>query len=476
MAKKKNGTAKLSMLAWVLLAVQFVLSSAIVFLIRNIVPIKYLVVAAAILIGLVLIFFVGIYFSSKKNRKAFVGIFVVLSLIVNVLLGMGFAAVNHGFRTLNLVTDAEYQTHVISLIVKKDSKYEELADLDNKTVGIIKDLDSENVSGALTEISDKQKVYLDTVTYDSAIEAALALSNGKVESLLVNEAYRGLMADNIADFDDSTRVIYRYEYKEKLTVENSDLDVTKEAFNIVISGIDTYGPVSTVSRSDVNMIVTVNPSVKEILLTSIPRDYYVKLASFGAYDKLTHAGVFGVEESKTTLEDLFGIDIDYYVKVNFTSLITIVDALDGITVDNPRAFKSFPAGKIQLDGSEALSFSRERYSFSDGDNERVKNQQRVLIGIINKLMSPSVVKNYSDVLDAISGCFVTDMTSKEIQSLIQLQISDMSSWDIEMISVTGTGSTSTVCYAMPGYSLYVMKPNYDSVESAAAQIEAVLNK
>lgn len=467
---------KISVFGMIIPFVGFVLSALIIFFIRGIVPIRYLCCIGAALLILCLIIFSGIYAGLKKQRKILLSLFIVLGLIVDIVLGIGLFAVNHGLSTLKSVADGEYQTHVVSLIVKEESRYEKLSDLDGETVGLIKDLDSENVSAALTEISDVENVSLDKVTYDTIAEAALALMNGDVESLLINEAYRGLMADNISDFEDGTRIIYQYKYTEKLSVENSDLDVTKDAFNVVISGIDTYGPVSTVSRSDVNMIVTVNPTEKKVLLTSIPRDYYVELASFGAYDKLTHAGVFGVEESMNTLGNLFGIDIDYYVKVNFTSLITIVDALGGITVDNPRAFKSFPAGKIELDGREALTFSRERYSFSDGDNERIKNQQRVLTGIINKVMSPAVVKNYTEVFDAISDCFVTNMTSNEIQSLIQMQISDMSTWDIEMISVTGTNSSSTICYAMPGYALYVMKPNYDSVNDATERIEALLNE
>ncbi len=473
---KKKYKGSLNAFSWIVLAIQAALSCVLMFFLRNIVPVKYMGIAGVVLVGLVLVFFLGLYLGSKKKKKVLVGIFVALSLIVSVVLGAGLVVVNQGLSTLDSVTDAEYQTHVISLIVKNESKYEALVDLNGKTVGIVKDLDSENVSRALDEIDDVEKVSLDTVTYESIMDAALALMDGEIESLLVNEAYRGLMADNVADFEEGTRVIYQYEYKEELVVESSELDVTQDAFNIVISGIDTYGPVSTVSRSDVNMIVTVNPKTKQILLTSIPRDYYVKLASFGAYDKLTHAGVFGVEESMNTLADLFGIEIDYYVKVNFTSLITMVDAVGGITVDNPRAFKSFAAGKIELDGKEALAFSRNRKSFADGDNTRVKNQQLVLTGLINKLLSPAVVKNYADVLNAISGCFVTNMSSEEIQSLIQMQISDMSPWDIEMISVTGYNSSSTTCYAMPGYSLYVMKPNYDSVEEATAQIEALLSE
>ncbi len=463
-------SGKMSAFIKIALVIQFALSCVLMFFIRNILPAKYLGVVGVTLICLVFIFLVGAYFASKKRRKTLLGIFVALSMIVSVILGAGVVVVNQSLNTLDSVTDAEYQTHVISLIVKDDSKYDSLVDLNDRTVAVVTGLDSENVSKALDAISDVEKISLHTVKYESIMDAALAIMDGEVESLLVNDAYRSLMVDNVAGFEDGTRVLYQYEYKEEVKVEDSELNVTSDAFNVVISGIDTYGPVSTVSRSDVNMIVTVNPKTKEILLTSIPRDYYVELASFGAYDKLTHAGVFGVEESMDTLANLFGIKIDYYVKVNFTSLITIVDALGGITVDNPRAFKSFPAGEISLNGREALAFSRDRYSFSSGDNERVRNQQRVLTGIINKVMSPAIVKNYADVLDAISGCFVTNMTSDEIQGLIQMQISDMSSWDIETIAVTGTGSSSTTCYAMPGYSLYVMKPNYDSVKEATSKI------
>lgn len=305
---------------------------------------------------------------------------------------------------------------------------------------------------------------------------AEAVLDGSVDAVMFNEAYRGLIEDLNDDFTTKTRIIYQYEIQEELEMEIPLVDISYEPFNVYISGIDTYGPVSSVSRSDVNMIVTVNPKTKKILMTSIPRDYYVELASFGALDKLTHAGIYGVEESMMTLENLFGIDIDYYARVNFTSLVTMVDALGGVIVDNPQEFESYhthelyPKGQIEMDGETALEFVRERYGLEGGDNDRVKNQQRVLAAMIDKAISPTIIKNYSSILNAVSDSVMTNMSSEDIQKLIQMQLNDMSLWTIEQISVVGTGSTSSTCYSSPGYELYVMEPNYSSVQMASDKV------
>lgn len=244
-----------------------------------------------------------------------------------------------------------------------------------------------------------------------------------------------------------------------------------------ISGIDTYGPVSTVSRSDVNMIMTVNPKTKQILLTSIPRDYHVTLASFNARDKLTHSGIYGIEETMSTVENLLNIDLNYYMRVNFTSLITMVDAVGGINVNVDQAVTvgghTLSVGSNYMDGETALAFSRERYSYADGDRHRVRNQQAVLTGLLNKLMSASMITNYNSILNSVSGAFETNMESGDLQKLIQMQIDDMSSWDIEQISLDGSGSTSTNCYSMPGYELYVMDPDQSTVTAAKQKIDAV---
>lgn len=223
------------------------------------------------------------------------------------------------------------------------------------------------------------------------------------------------------------------------------------------------------------MIVTVNPQSKKILMTSIPRDYYVTLANKGKKDKLTHAGLAGVENSVKTLENFLDIDINYYARVNFTSLIQMVDALGGIEVysdqDIPKL--GIHKGINQMDGKKALSFSRERYSYKSGDNHRVQNQQKVLEAMLNKMMSPAIITNYSSILDHIDGCFETNMTSDEITSLIKMQLSDKSSWDIQQIQLQGHGAMLTGGAYMPGNRLYYMIPDEDSVSQCVAQIKEV---
>ncbi|MFQ7539032.1 MAG: LCP family protein, partial [Clostridium sp.] len=256
-------------------------------------------------------------------------------------------------------------------------------------------------------------------------------------------------------------------------------DVTSQPFNIYITGIDTYGTISTVSRSDVNMIATVNPKTHQVLLTSIPRDYYVpQPCQGGQTDKLTHTGIFGVDCTVETVENYFGIDINYYVRVNFSSVENIVDALGGINVESPIAFDalgySFSAGTNSLNGKEALAFSRERYSLGGGDRDRGKNQMRVITGIINKAISPSIITNYTSILDAVSGSFQTNMSNSEMTSLIKMQINDMSGWDIEQIAVNGTGNASAWSPAN-GFNSWVMEPNVNTVKRAVEVMKKVEN-
>lgn len=227
------------------------------------------------------------------------------------------------------------------------------------------------------------------------------------------------------------------------------------------------------------MIATVNPKTHQVLLTSIPRDYYVpQPCQGGQTDKLTHTGIFGVDCTVETVENYFGIDINYYVRVNFSSVENIVDALGGINVDSPIAFNalgySFSAGTNSLNGKEALAFSRERYSLGGGDRDRGKNQMRVITGIINKAISPSIITNYTSILDAVSGSFQTNMSNNEMTSLIKMQINDMSGWDIEQISVNGTGNGSAWSPAN-GFNSWVMEPNVNTVKRAVEVIKKVEN-
>ena len=280
--------------------------------------------------------------------------------------------------------------------------------------------------------------------------------------------------------EETVRILKTYKITVENTTASSTLDPTKDAFSVYVSGIDTTGSISNASRSDVNMVMTVNPTERKILLTSIPRDYYVTLHSYGALDKLTHAGIYGPEESKSTIEDLLGMDIQYYLKVNFTTVTSLVDALGGITVNSDYAFTSrdgfyYNEGENYLNGEEALSFVRERKAFSEGDRQRVKNQQAVISGIINKATgSTAILTQYNDLLVAIADNIEISMTAKDMKSLVKMQLADMRGWDIETCSLDGTGSTEAV-YSIPGAYAYVMIPDQASIDEVKNQISGVIN-
>ncbi|AMC92909.1 hypothetical protein AOC36_02585 [Erysipelothrix larvae] len=281
-------------------------------------------------------------------------------------------------------------------------------------------------------------------------------------------------------FESKTRIIATYRYDQEVTQRVSKPSVLKETYSIFLSGIDKYGPVSTVSRSDVNMIITINPKEHQILLTSIPRDYFVTLATSNAKDKLTHAGLYGVEESMKTLENLFGIDIDYYIRVNFTSVNKIVDALGGVEVYTKYNFissggkYSFKEGNNYVNGDSALSFVRERYHLPGGDNARVYHQQQLIQGILNKATSPSIITRYASVLDSISDSIQMSLTQEELTAIIRDQMDTMKTWDVQQYQVSGTGSYSET-YSWKGKQLYVMIPNELTVQKAASYIHQMEN-
>ena len=277
---------------------------------------------------------------------------------------------------------------------------------------------------------------------------------------------------------DNFRIIASFDIETEIEVVSKEVNVTEDSYNILITGIDSYGSITRVSRSDVNMIVSVNPKENKILLTSIPRDYYVYLSDYGDYDKLTHTGIYGIDVTTKALEDLLDIDINYYVKVNFTTLVDIVDELGGITVNSNYDFTSidgyhFSKGENNLNGAEALSFARERQAFSEGDRVRVENQQLVLTAIINKVLSAGIITNYNNLLNALSGEFLTNITNKEITDLIKWQIDGMYKWNIETISLDGSNAFDYT-YSYKNQKLYVMMPYPESVNSAKEKINSVL--
>ena len=261
--------------------------------------------------------------------------------------------------------------------------------------------------------------------------------------------------------------------------------ITKEPFVVYLSGVDNRGELTEKARSDVNILAVVNPTTKQAALINTPRDYYVDLAGTDSKDKLTHAGLYGVETSMATLGNLYGVNVDDYIRINFAGFISIIDAIGGVDVYSDQAFTSvgspgyydpttFAEGWNHLDGKSALAFARERHAFKTGDIQRGINQMKVIDAMAEKLKSPALLMSFSKLMDAMSDCFVTSLSQEQISALVRMQLGDLSSWDIQSYSVTGTGGKSSKCYSAKGQSLYVMKPDENSVNEAKALVAAVL--
>lgn len=463
----------------VILALQTIASILLLFFIikLNILPTMYTAIVIGIFIILLVIMFALIKTKNQRSKRSVIG--KSSSVLLSILMLFACLRVVQGDNLLSTITGAKTQTQSISVIVMNNSSAKELSDVKGKTFGINGKIDSKYTNIAIEDI-EKQIDKITSNSYDDFKALSEDLYNNKINAIIINEAYRGILEENHENFTSETRVIYTVEIEEEVENITKNVDVTVKPFNIYISGIDTYGPVNTVSRTDVNILVTVNPSTRQVLMTSIPRDAYVTLASFGAKDKLTHSGIYGINETVNTVANWLNTEINYYARVNFSSLTEIVNALGGITVDSPVAFTAFDgtqfkAGKNQLNGTQALSFVRERKSLGSGDFDRGKNQMRALTGIINKMLSPAIITNYSSVLDSISGSFQTSMESSDITSLIKMQLNDMSGWTITQQQITGKGQTGGLpSYAMPGYQLYMMVPDATSVANAESNIDKVI--
>lgn len=383
------------------------------------------------------------------------------------------------FKTTGLFSgmSSNYKTYNYSVVVLKESGYSELGDLDNQLFGYLKS-DTEEIDQSLKHIKDKISVKYEE--YDDVNTLINKLFDKKVEAVLLEDSYLKMFSEDNSKFNSDTVVIYTFRVKVEIEDFSKDVNVVKEPFNIYVSGIDTYGSVDSVSRSDVNMVISVNPVTKQILMTSIPRDYYVTLHGVSGYgDKLTHAGLYGVDMSVKTIEDLLDIEINYYVKVNFTSVTKIVDALGGVDVYSEYAFTSidgynYSKGYNKVSGEEALSFARERKAFASGDNQRIKNQQALLQAMFKKCISKEMIYKYNKLLDGVDGSFVTNMSADRITSLIRMQLKDMANWTITSNSLKGSDS-SNYTYSYASQKLYVMEPLEESVEEATNLINAVFD-
>lgn len=462
-------------LSLVFLIVQFLISAALVGVAFYVgfIPLKYIVA----LIVLCLFLLAYEVFSQMTDKIYIVGR-VLCALICFFYIGGGYYCVNT-YSAIDEMAGQQVKIDEISCIVLKDDPAQSIYDTKDYTFGILAANDRENTNKALAEVQaaiGKEPATIEYQDNDTLIDALYAKD---VNVIVINEANRSPIEEYYKTFSDDTRVLNTHKVETVIQEDEKLDDITKTPFNVYLSGIDVYGSIKTTSRSDVNVIVTVNPNTKQILLTSTPRDYYVPLTvSNGIPDKLTHAGIHGVDCSIGTLEKLYGIDIDYYVRVNFTSVRKIVDLLGGVKVYSDYDFTSdwgpsFKKGYNQVNGKQALAFCRERHHFANGDYQRGRDHQHMIEAILNKAMSPDILPNYADLLKTASKNFQTNMSTKEITALAKMQLNDMSQWTIKYANAAGQGASKTT-YSYQSRKLYVCVPDYNSVAKITKRINKVL--
>ncbi|WP_410532036.1 LCP family protein [Streptococcus salivarius] len=432
-----------------------------------------------ITIGLLVVLAISIFLQKTKKSPLVTTVVLVIFSLVS-LVGI------FGFKQMIDITNRMNQTAAfseveMSIVVPKESDIKDVSQV--TSVQAPTKVDKNNIETLMSALKKDKKVDVKVDDVASYQEAYDNLKSGKSKAMVLSGSYASLLESVDSNYASNLKTIYTYKIKKKNN--NSAKQVDSKVFNIYISGIDTYGSISTVSRSDVNIIMTVNMNTHKILLTTTPRDAYVKIPGGGAdqYDKLTHAGIYGVETSEQTLENLYGIKIDYYARINFTSFLKLIDQLGGVTVHNDQAFTSlhgkfdFPVGDIQMNSEQALGFVRERYSLDGGDNDRGKNQEKVISAIVNKLASLKSVSNFTSIVNNLQDSVQTNMSLDTINALANTQLDSGSKFTVTSQAVTGTGSTGQLTsYAMPNSSLYMMKLDDSSVASASQAIKNLMEE
>lgn len=461
----------------IIFLISFIMACILMFMVYQVqlIPDMYMIIIGVIL----LLMLVGEYFlifaKNASRKRTLIG--QILSLFLSCVLMLGSFGLYKTSYAVNLLTSQSFQTRAISIIVLEDSSIKNEHQIPKHQLGYVSRIDEDTMKYAVDEISS----HLGKINLQDSQDIATlvnALYNKKVDAIILDEAFRSLVEQDHKNFSQDTRVVYQITQNEDL-VSAKNVDVTQKPFLVYISGNDEYGQLSAVSRSDVNMLAAINPVTSQILLVSIPRDLYHPLHRNGQYDKFTHSGIYGLQESIDTLQDIVHEDINYYVRMNFTSFINIVDALGGVTVYSPNEFVTVKGnyqihkGNNELDAKQALSFVRERKAFLDGDFERGRNQQRMISAIVKKVCSPAILTSFAPVLDTVSQSIETNLSNKEINALVQMQLSKMPSWDIQNYQISGEPS-SQPCYSSGGRNASVIIPDELSIRQATEYIDSIM--
>lgn len=464
----------------------------------NLLPAKLIVLVSLVMIILCLIILLILHFKAKKFLPRILAGFIALCMCVGLAYGNYF--IYKTDNTFDVVTSlADSKATTTSIVVLKSSSIKKESGLKGKKIGTILDMDKKPTKRMLDDLN-KDNIKYTTKDYSNLDELMEAFYSGEVDAICLNEKYRDILHETQAyfTFQTDTRIVHQNVHYTK--VEKNDNpsdpvnDISKDAFTVLVSGNDSYGTLQdSNTRSDANLLLTVNPKTGTILMTSIPRDYYVELVCSdddpelacpeGSYDKLTHSGLMGIKSTEETIEKALGIKINYNVRINFSSVVNLVDALDGIDLDIKKGEEvdifyvnsqpGLSVGKHHVDGETALAFARERHAYLDGDNQRVRNQQKVFKAIFNRIVSPKMITNYGKFMDALAVAFDTNLSGDEISKFVKYELNNMPNWNIESYAIVAEPDYQ-FCYQSQSYAS-VVQQNDIMNEVARKKIKAVLN-
>ncbi len=469
-AKKKKTDKIFRIVGFALAGVQLVASIVLIVMFQylNMLPTDYKLMLAILLV----LFAVVTAITQKWKIPGIVT--KVLAIILSVVMVVGCVYIGDTYKAVKNMSGNKVKVATIGVYVLSDDEAKELSDTSDYQYGIIKNIDRDNTDDTIKEINSKLDTEISYVELDDMVSVADSLLNGDTQAIIINESYIGVLSGMEGYYDIEDKVKCIYEYKIETVVEddkNPDYLSSDDTFTMYISGVDVNGSPTENRNSDVNILCTVNTKTHQILMINTPRDFYVPTTvSGGAPDKLTHAGCSGIDCSVGTLEMLYGVNIDYYLKVNFTGFVEIINQLGGVDVYSEYEFTSyhggyhFNVGTNHMNGEQALGFARERYAFGSGDRQRGKNQMAVIKAVINKMMSKDMLLNYSNILNAVSASMVTNMSYTEISDLVKMQIDTMPSWDIQSYSVNGSGD-NLPCFSLSAPN-YVMVPDQTTIDQA----------
>ena len=445
----------------------------------NILEMKFFIPLSVVLI---LLWLLTLFKLMRKKTILFSKIiFYIISILLTTIYAIGVKYIDNTIDFIGNMTGVNYETQKYSVMVLNNSNYLNINDLNKNNIGFLST--NTHLDETKKTLKEKSKISFTSKSYEDIGTLIASIYNDEISAIVLDDSYIELLTENSVNFINESKVIYTFEVR---FISDEDdkvqkVDIKKEPFALYISGSDSRTTVYARARSDVNIVAIVNPNTNKILLVSIPRDYYVQLhGTTGTKDKLTHAGIYGIDMSKNTIQDLLGININYYAKVSFATVTNVVDVIGGLELYSDIDFKAranknciFKAGINKVDGACALAFARERYAYMTGDRHRGENQQAVITAIINKLNNPTYLIKYNDILKSIDGSFETNMSYDEITNMVKYQLSDLKSWQVESISLDGTGSMLPT-YSMGRQNLYVMIPNEQTIITAKAKISEYL--